>query len=155
MNLKRSLYALIILIVLLLVLSWVTGIIPGLLMTTQTPVREAPPQAQFSPERSIEAIGNKTFSALVSFSGTRFEPKTARVRAGEMVRFFNSSNQMMHISATDPAYPGKNATCRGMSPLDTCNDLPPGEYWEFTFTTAGTWNFTDTLSGTQGTVIAQ
>lgn len=138
MSVRHSLVFLVALVVFALVISWFIGIFPQQSVSIETPMRELPPQAQLTQTRTVKAIGNKTFTALVSFSGTNFEPKTARVKAGDTVRFFNNSDQPMALSLD-----GAPAS------------LPPGEYFEFTFAAAGTFSVTEQGSGVAVSVFVQ
>ena len=112
--------------------------------TTTTPLRTPPSQPSLTPKRTIQAIGSKSFSLLVSYTDQGFEPQAAIVRAGDMVRFTNNSTHGMWITTT-----GK--TC-GKGVLDTCKSLPSGEYYEYTFTTTGVSVFTEKSTGAQGSI---
>ncbi|MBM3271896.1 hypothetical protein FJY94_01260 [Candidatus Kaiserbacteria bacterium] len=138
MSVSRSLAVLAVLIVTAFVVSWFIGVFSQRPVSIETPMRELPPPAKLTQERTVKAIGNKSFAALVSFTGARFEPATVHVKAGDTVRYFNASKQQMIL-----VFDGAPA------------NIPPGEYLEHTFTHPGTANFTEAQSKVNGTVIVQ
>ena len=70
-----------------------------------------------------------------------FEPKVARVRTGETVRFVNNSTAELNLCGTA---------------FTSCKDLKPGEYWEFNFATVGTWTFENKSNPNMiGTMVVQ
>lgn len=105
---------------------------------TPTPLRTPPPQPSLTPKRTVQAISSKTFSLLVSYTDQGFEPNAPAVQKGDMVRFANNSTHAMSLSL------------KGAPP-----DLPPGEYWEFTFDTPGTHALSEKTSGAEGSVSVQ
>jgi plastocyanin len=117
-----------------------------------TPERTPPPQPTFTKERTTAALATKSFALLVSYTDQGFEPSHATVHVGDMVRFTNNSTKPMWITHSN--YPAAGKSC-GTSALDTCKALPPGEYWEFTFTSAGTWTFSDKTSGALGSLLVK
>lgn len=103
----------------------------------------------------MAAIGTKTFAALVSYTDNGFEPATLTVRKGDTVRFTNNSSGPMRIEAKDiPAVVivTTNASACTSATFSTCKELPPGEYWEYTFNVTGDWSYSDTIYGAQGLV---
>lgn len=93
--------------------------------------------------------GEQTFDALVSFTGSAFNPQVTTIKKGQTVRFINNgTTDVWPASAVHPthsAYPEKTASdCLG-SAFDACRGLKPGESWDFTFNDVGTWGFHDHL----------
>ena len=84
---------------------------------------------------------------LVSYTDRGFEPSNTTIKSGETIRFTNNSSHDLWIAANgtsaNPIYPG-TSNC-GASALDTCKSLKPGDFWEFTFTQAGTWGYQNNL----------
>jgi plastocyanin len=83
------------------------------------------------------------FEVLISYTDNGFEPSSFAIEVGDTVRFTNNSSGDLWITAvgTDehPSYPGASAC--GTSALDTCKPLEPREFWEFTFNSAGVWEY--------------
>jgi plastocyanin len=136
MSIRQILVWLLALIAVLAILSIAFGVFTtSRSRPVATPLRTPPPVPAFTKERTVKAIGTKSFSLLLSYTDQGFEPKSATVQAGDMVRFVNKSTHPMTISL-----PGAPA------------DLPPGEYWEFTLDTAGDTSLTEKTSGAQGII---
>jgi len=134
-------------LVFLLVLGFLwTHYIATLYIPTQesTLVNPLPPHPELTSDRTIDAIGDTSFAALVSYTDAGFEPKQVTVRQGDMIRFTNNSTVPMWIIAdsvpTQAPHAADPSVC-ATGTLNTCKELPPGEYWEFTFNTAGDWSF--------------
>ncbi|KKW23657.1 MAG: hypothetical protein UY67_C0019G0002 [Candidatus Kaiserbacteria bacterium GW2011_GWA2_52_12] len=114
----------------------------------------SPPQPIVTPLRQITvtppprtkanttaALKQTMFSVLVSYVDNNFEPKVARVRTGETVRFVNNSTAELNLCGTA---------------FTSCKDLKPGEYWEFNFATVGTWTFENKSNPNMiGTMVVQ
>ena len=67
------------------------------------------------------------------------------VKSGETIRFTNNSHANLWIaSSSTPLYPPQENGC-GSSALDSCQPIPPGGFWEFTFNVKGTWTYENTL----------
>lgn len=93
-------------------------------------VAEAPTYAGFPPTAPAPTpqdyvTAQKGFQYLVSYGSNGFAPKTLSVNKGETVRFTNNSTAPLQLSLT------------GAPPLTH------GAYFEYTFTTAGTFTVTD------------
>ena len=144
MSTRQSVIILLILIAALVILSSLFGIfrLTPIAQQTQTAERMPAPQAQLTKSRTIEAIGTKQFSRIISLTDTGFESVSAQIAVGDTVRFFNNSTHPMRITST---YPTVSKKCDARW-FDSCKELPPGEYFDFTFTKAGQWNYSDTVS---------
>ncbi|MBI5004410.1 cupredoxin domain-containing protein [Candidatus Kaiserbacteria bacterium] len=156
MSTYKSIIWLAILIIVLVFIAYFFGVFGSSTaspVVTSTPLRTPPPTPALVESRTVKAIGTKGFSLLVSYTDQGFEPKTASIHTGDVVRFVNNSTKPMWI--TNSNYPAKNKKC-GTSALDTCKELSPGEYWEFTFSAPGVWTFADKFSDTaKGSVTVQ
>ena len=108
----------------------------------KTAERVPPPAPALTTERTVEAIGEKHFSALVSYTDQGFEPAQLAIAQGDTIRFVNNSTRTMTLSLEDASHP-------------PAGGLPPGEYWEYTFTTQGDAAFTEQGSGAQGVMHVQ
>ena len=163
MNLEKPILWLLLLVALLLGLYAVTGYFAISLqpVATATPpassrsnVAYVPPAPPPMAAYTVDAQ-SKGFYALVSYTDRGFEPATLAVHTGDRVRFTNNTSREMWVaaagSAATPIYPGVGAC--DASPLDTCGVLKPGEFWEFTFDAAGTWQYADNRNkANEGTV---
>jgi plastocyanin len=111
--------------------------------TSQNGVRVPPSRPSPTAADTVTAQQADTFQLLVSYVNSGFEPKSAMVQAGDTVRFANNSTGKLWVAAVAPGsgkrYPGTSAC--GTSELDSCGALEPGQFWEFTFTQQGTWEF--------------
>ncbi len=103
------------------------------------------PQPPATPSDYVAAQNPHGFQLLVSYTNRGFEPKSAAIKAGETVRFTNNSSSDIWVAAGgEKLYPGGVSDC-GSSPLDSCETIPPGRYWEFTFSQQGTWIIVNNL----------
>lgn len=87
------------------------------------------------------------FQYLVSYTNNGFEPSNISIKKGETIRFTNNSSGDVWIAATATGgalYPNVANGC-GSSAFDSCHALKSGEFWEFTFESAGTWSYADNL----------
>jgi plastocyanin len=112
-----------------------------------TSQRSGEQAATTPPPLSAEVIAmlakSKGFQALVSYTERGFEPAVITLQKGDTVRFTNNSSRGLWVAATGvggAVYPGTSEEC-GQSSFDTCKLLQPGEFWEFTFDTTGTWSY--------------
>ncbi len=119
--------------------------------TSQTRQTPAPPSAQVLQQLAQ----NPTFQYLISYTDKGFQPNVLKIKEGQTVRFTNNSTQSLWVasigSASSQIYPG-TSTCGG-STFDSCETLKPGDFWEFTFTTPGTWSFQNNVDKTYGGTI--
>ena len=98
-----------------------------------------------------EPVGDNEYAALVTYTDGGFSPETTRIRVGETVRFVNNSARGMWVGSnehpTHTEYDGSStrdhcadgAATEGA--FDMCRQGAPGEFWEFTFTKAGSFDF--------------
>ena len=105
-----------------------------------TPLREIvvppPPRTE---RNSTTALKQTMFSVLVSYVDGNFEPKTANIKLGDIVRFTNNSTANLKLCGT----------------AFDCTTLKSGEYYQFTFSKAGTWSYSNKLNSAQGSVSVQ
>ncbi len=142
------------LIILLVLYGAVSLITPSKTIRKQLPLLVAnsegysptnPPPPPAITRQELEAIRNGSgFQGFISYTDRGFEPTSVSIKKGQTVRFTNNSNTGMWISSivTDASapYPGTGNDC-GNSAFDSCRTLNPGEFFEFTFDTVGTWGF--------------
>ncbi len=108
----------------------------------------------------VEPVGDNPFEALVSYTESGFSPASVTIKRGQTVRFVNNAGrETWPASAFHPThgvYPEKSGSdCLGSS-FDACRGLKPGEFWEFTFNTVGSWKYHDHLSASKtGTIVVQ
>ncbi|MEK7068926.1 MAG: hypothetical protein AAB947_00925 [Patescibacteria group bacterium] len=123
-------------------LAIVTGftllITPPVTASLESASRLPPPIPTLTTERVVQAIADKQFSVLVSYTDQGFEPAQTTIEKGETIRFTNNSTGAMTISIDGAP-----------------TDLPPGEYWEYTSTTQGDRIFAERGSGFSGVVHVQ
>jgi len=98
-----------------------------------------------------EPVGDNEYAALITYTDGGFSPETTTIRVGETVRFVNNAGAGMWVGAdehpTHTEYDGTStrehcvdgAATGGA--FDMCRRAAPGEFWEFTFTKAGTFDF--------------
>jgi plastocyanin len=118
------------------------------------PSRQVPP---LTPEMQAVLAKSHGFQALVSYTDRGFEPSTITIKKGETVRFTNnSSGDLLWVASTGTmsgkVYPADSAAC-GQSAFDVCQSLKPHEFWEFTFTAAGTWSYQNNLDPSQTGIV--
>ncbi len=135
----------------LLALTALAGMTSISLSRSPQPVAAAPsnPIPPLTPEMQQVLATSHGFQALVSYTDRGFEPASASIKKGDTIRFTNNSSQDLWISAAGTAagkvYPGTGNDC-GASAFDSCLVLKPHEFWEFTFTLAGTWSYRNNLN---------
>jgi plastocyanin len=110
--------------------------------TSPSGIRVPPPQPAPTTSDTVAAQNGDTFQLVISYVNSGFEPATSTVQTGDTVRFTNNSTGQLWVASAPPGsgeqYPG-TSSCGGMSALDSCGAFQPGQFWEFTFTQAGTW----------------
>ncbi len=94
---------------------------------------------------SMRAVLDKSdgFVVAISYTDAGFEPADTSIRLGQSVRFTNNSSHKMWVSAVSKLgsiYPSNTDSC-GQSEFDTCVELEPYEFWEFTFKKGGVWAY--------------
>lgn len=144
-------------------LFWVLGLIAvlvaisllsGVLRTTETaPLPETFVPGPPSQEVLEQLSQSRGFEVLVSYTDRGFEPASFVIKKGESARFTNNSTRDVWIASDGAIYPG-TGDCG--SPLDSCKPLKPRDFWEFTFSEAGVWQFKNNLNATEfGSVIVR
>ncbi len=104
-----------------------------------------------TPQSEEEPVGDNEYAALITYTDGGFSPKTTTIKVGETVRFVNNSAGALWVGAdehpTHTQYDGTatsehcvNGAAVGGS-FDMCRRSVPGEFWEYTFTKAGTFDF--------------
>jgi plastocyanin len=74
------------------------------------------------------------FQLLISYTDTGFQPASATIKKGQTIRFTNNSSGQLQIVAD------------GKTPLPAASSEVSGQFWEFTFTDSGTWQYENTLN---------
>lgn len=101
--------------------------------------------AQTAPSQAVlqQLKQNPTFQYLVSYTDNGFSPATLSVKEGDTVRFTNNSSGQLWVASigtgTADIYPG-TSDCGGSS-FDSCGPLQQGDFWQFTFSQPGTYDF--------------
>ena len=92
-----------------------------------------------APKAADAVVMQKGFNALLSFTGGGFEPVTLTIDAGQTIRVTNNTAATLKLQSPTPlALPTQ--------------PLPPREYVEITFATAGTYRLQDAATQTYFTV---
>lgn len=101
---------------------------------------------QAADEENDESTENEV-AAIVEYDGNEFSPASVTVEAGSTVRFVNNGTRTMWVASDDhPAH-------TDLPEFDNKGGVGPGETYEFTFDTEGTWGYHDHLSSSAvGTV---
>lgn len=129
------------LVLLLVAFGVVSTLIWFISAPQEEPIRTPPPAPSLTEERTVQAIGTAGFSALASYTDQGFEPASVSANAGDTIRFTNNSTKPMNLSLT------------GVQ--DIPQNLPPGEYWEYTFSTSGTFSVAENSSRMSVAIIVQ
>jgi len=136
-----SIFALLIIVIGIAALT--LGRIAPVPVSSQEAPRPAPTAAVLA-----QLATSPAFQYLVSYSDSGFVPRTLTVKQGETIRFTNNSHADLWLaSSSTPLYPSVQNGC-GSSALDSCQPIPPGGFWEFTFNVRGTWEYANTLKHT-------
>jgi plastocyanin len=108
------------------------------------------PPAKEPPGKGV--VGNATldhdpYDVLITLTDDGFSPSDISIAQGTRVRFLNKSSASAWpasgVHPTHTLYPEKESTdCLG-SAFDACQDIAPGEYYDFTFYYPGTWPYHD------------
>ena len=113
----------------------------------------SPHQQRIEPTSSeLEQLANiKHFHYVVSFTADGFQPAMLTIKNGETVRFFNASSKPLWIAShgrgATIAYPsGSNTGHCEQNDFDSCQQIDPGHFWEFTFEYAGVWGYDNFLN---------
>lgn len=102
---------------------------------------------------------NAPFQYVISYTDAGFEPAMLTIKSGETVRFTNNSSKpLLWVAATGASgkvYPDQKGEC-GDSAFDSCATLEGGQFWQFTFTTTGTWSYKNNADTSKtGTILVQ
>ncbi len=150
-SIKRELKLLALLIIVVFI-SYLWSIVAGVpgrgaVPATQQPSTQAAPPP-FTPAVAAQLKQSHGFQMFISYTDRGFQPSSATIKAGDTVRFTNNSSRTLWIasapSESHGIYPG-TSDCGG-SALDTCKALNPGDFWEFTFSQSGTWEYQNNLN---------
>lgn len=87
------------------------------------------------------------FDIEIVYSDEGFSPREITIKPGTRVRFTNSSSRVVWpasgVHPTHSLYPEKAPDdCLGSS-FDSCRDLQPGEFFDYTFFYSGHWPYHD------------
>ncbi len=97
-------------------------------------------------------------AVTVTYTDNGFSPKTVTVAKGGMVTWKNTASDAVRVASNPhPIHNGYPTTggCVG-STFDSCNNIPPGGTWSFTFTFVGSWGYHNHLNpGEGGTVVVK
>lgn len=127
-------------------------------------VTEDDPAAMEDQSTSTEDSSTVNGETVVTYTDNGFTPNTVTVNSGDSVKFVNeSSNSMWIASAVHPTHAAYDGTslddhCEDgvSSSFDSCDQIPSGEDWNFTFNQEGEWNYHDhTNAGNTGTIIVE
>jgi plastocyanin len=109
---------------------------------TSTGILLPPP---LTAEVKAQLAASKGFQVLVSYTNRGFEPSTATIKKGDTIRFTNNSGGDLWVASAGTSggkvYPAGSGNECGQSAFDSCRAIKEGEFWEFTFTTTGTWGY--------------
>ena len=119
----------------------------AILLSMSAPHAAPPPQSAPlgfpadapAPKAADAVVMQKGFNALVSFTGGGFEPATLSIKKGQTIRFTNNAAATLKLQSPTPL----------ALPTQT---LPPRDYVEITFATAGTYRLQDAATRTYVTV---
>jgi plastocyanin len=89
------------------------------------------------------APNTQGYDALMTWTDNGFNPTTLTIKKGETVRFLNQGTGSFwpasDVHPTHRTYPQKSPSdCLGSS-FDACKGLSAGAFFDFTFTSAGSW----------------
>lgn len=98
-----------------------------------------------SPEVLAQLEHSKGFQAFVSYTDRGFEPSEVTIQQGETIRWTNNSSKDLWIASDGGALYPREANDCGSSGFDSCKALKPGDFWEFTFDTKGSWVYLNNL----------
>lgn len=94
-------------------------------------------------------VMTKSGEYLVSYLNSGFSPKTLTIKRGKAVHFVNNSSKAMSLTAVD-----QNSQI--YRELNQEQSVGRGGYYNFTFLTAGTWEYMNRDNKTdRGTIIVQ
>lgn len=93
------------------------------------------------------SLDKDSYDITITYTNKGFEPNRLAITQGTRVRFLNKSSEStwpaVGVHPSHTLYPEKESTdCLG-SAFDACQDLQPGEFFDFTFYYVGSWPFHD------------
>lgn len=93
------------------------------------------------------SLSQDPYDVLITFTEEGFSPVDITIAPGTRVRFLNKSKTAFWpasgVHPTHTLYPEKEQTdCLGSS-FDACQDVAPGEFFDYTFYYPGRWPFHD------------
>ena len=116
--------------------------------TTTAPAKTTTTSGYVAPKTNTPTI-LKDGSYLVSYTSTGFSPRTITIRVGKSVHFSNVSNKAMSITTTEP----NSLVYRELNQSKT---VGRGGSFDYTFLTAGTWNYMNRNNPSdKGTIVVQ
>ena len=110
------------------------------------------PMPAFSSTTEARLKASKGFQALVSYTDTGFEPTELTIKEGETIRFTNNSSDKLWVAASGKTIYPAGGGCAS-SAFDSCAAFEPMDYWEFTFSQSGEWDFVNNIDKTKGGVV--
>lgn len=122
----------------------------GFFYFTQHNAEPAYVESQEAPGMGVTGAAEDSkdpYDVEIVFDGEKFTPSEITVKKGTRVRFFNGSTidiwPASGIHPTHTLYPEKQPTdCLGSS-FDSCRNLNPGDFFDFTFNYTGEWRYHD------------
>lgn len=151
-----------------LLIAIIVLVVVGILLAFLLPSQSVAPEKASQPADTILAVpapGSEGVSETVVRSGNAvtildsgFDPKTLRIKKGEIVIWVNESSRgSWPASAFHPShtiYPEKGGCIS--SAFDACRGLQSGEEFNFEFNQTGSWNYHDHLAPSRtGTIIVE
>lgn len=148
-----SIFALVVLVIGIATLTLRPKNAPPTPSATATTTEVAPPSAAVL-KQLAESHG---FQAFISYSDGSFQPATTSIKVGQTIRFTNNGSIDIWVGEITAKNTPSNPNTQSCDvPFNSCHALHPGDFAEFTFPTAGTFNFMDDLNtATRGTVVVK
>ena len=116
--------------------------------TTTTPAKTTTTSGYVAPKTTTPTV-LKDGSYLVSYTSTGFSPRTITISVGKSVHFSNVSSKAMSITTTEP----NSLVYRELNQSKT---VGRGGSFDYTFLTAGTWNYMNRNNPSdKGTIVVQ
>lgn len=136
----------------------VLGIVAYALSAAQSPQQQPPAATVFPsnapPPTATDVVSaQQAFQYLVSFTANGFSPAKLTIQEGQTVRFTNNTNNFIRV-LSQGADASATTTCP-VAEIDSCAGFGYGQYWQHTFTKAGTFSYEDTQTHDSGTIIVQ
>lgn len=140
---KKTIFAIIVIVIF---------VIAGYFLFTRTAAAPTPiPNINTTQTTDATTGSTAQVASLITYTDTGFSPKNITVKAGDTVRFVNSSSHGMWVASsqhpTHTQYDGTSTSQHCASGANTsdvfdeCAAVDPGTVYSFTFTKAGTFTF--------------